>query len=725
MTIKATFQNSKQGLLNAKSEEMRSPLIIRKLYQGHRIDLYNREMSWLDFNERVLQEAEHPELPLGERLNFMSIFSSNMDEFFRVRVANQHRLLHLGAAYVRKLDFHPRHVLAQIHLKAQELQNRFEALFSHQIRPLLEQNGYRLCDEKNVPKKLLYKVEDIFQNKVQPYLNPILLNSKTRKLRLRDAYLYLAVRLESTLKNRSTQFAILEIPARFTQRFFTLGEISGIQYVIFLDDIVRLHLADIFRALRPAKVDAYTIKITRDQELDLEHDLGQNLLDKMRAGLRKRGKGDPVRFLYDQTMPLDLLRVLVRKFKVKSSDLISGGRYHNFKDLRTFPLQDGSDMYYPVWEPCSPGSWTEQSSLFKAIRAADRLVHHPYHSYDIILKFLREAALDPQVRAIDITLYRLAPISSVVRSLITAALNGKKVRAVVEIQARFDEENNIYWAEKLEEAGAEVLYGFEGLKVHCKLCLVTRRERNKNVYYAHLSTGNYNAQTAKVYADDGLLTCSPALTSEVARLFKSLYKGHFHYSYRHLLVAPYYLRQPLISLIDFEILRAKQGQPAWIFLKLNSLVDEALIAGLYRASQAGVRIRCIVRGICSLVPGVPHLSDHIQVISIIDRYLEHSRVYAFGHGGETKIYLSSADWMGRNMDHRVELAFPLEDHVLQKEMLDLMEIQWNDHVQARYLNGPNANQRRIIPSSQAKSIKSPVRAQAEFHVYLRQLNSQN
>ena len=697
-------------------------MVIRKFYLGHRMELYNREMSWLDFNERVLQEAEHSETPLGERLNFMSIFSSNMDEFFRVRVANQYRLLQLGASYVRKLDFHPKQVLIQIHLRAQELQDRFEALFLHQIRPKLEESGFMLCDENNIPDVLLPKVDEIFQFKVQPYLNPILLNSKTRKLRLRDAYLYFVVRLEFDRKSRPIQHAILEIPVRYTQRFFTLGEFNGRQYVIFLDDIVRLHWKDIFRALAPSKVNGYTIKITRDQELDLEHDLGHNLLEKMRAGLRKRGKGDPVRFLYDQAMPEDLLKVLVRKFSVKSSDLFAGGRYHNFRDLRQFPIQGRPDMRYSVWPSCSPGLWSEQQSLFKEIRAADRLVHHPYHSYDIVLQFLREAALDPQVRSIEITLYRLAPVSSVARSLITAALNGKKVRVVVEIQARFDEENNIFWAEKLKEAGAEVLYGFEGMKVHCKLCLVTRREKNEDVRYAHLSTGNYNAQTAKVYADDGLFTSSPSLTAEAARLFKSLYKGHFHYTYRHLLVAPYFLRQPLLSLIEYEIQEAKQGQPAWIFLKINSLVDEALIAALYRASQAGVKIRCIVRGICSLIPGIPHLSDNIQTISIIDRYLEHSRVYAFAHGGDTKVYLSSADWMARNMDHRVELAFPLESSLLQQEMLTLMEIQWSDHTQSRYLNGPQANRRRVPEEDSPQGLNNSVRAQSAFHDYLRTLN---
>jgi polyphosphate kinase len=722
MNAKKAHLSKGPNRLNSKTADPKQTLFIRKLYQGRRIDLYNREMSWLDFNERVLQEAEHPMTPLGERLNFMSIFSSNMDEFFRVRVANQRRLSQLGLAYVRKLDFHPRQVLAQIHLKAQELQDRFEALFSNHIRPELEESGFVLCDEQNIPKNLLSRVDEIFQIKVQPYLNPIILNSKTRKLRLRDAYLYFAVRLEYHRKSTSTKQAILEIPVRYTQRFYALGEVEGKQYVIFLDDIVRLHLTDIFRALAPSMIQAYTIKITRDQELDLEHDMGQNLLDKMRAGLRKRGKGEPVRFLYDSDMPDDLLKVLVRKFKVKSSDLIAGGRYHNFKDLRQFPLQGRTEHFYPHWPTCSPGPWSEQQSLFKAIRDSDRLVHHPYHSYDIILKFLREAALDPGVRVIEITLYRLAPVSSVVRSLITAALNGKKVRAIVEIQARFDEENNIFWAEKLQEAGAEVLYGFEGMKVHCKLCLVTRREKNKDVRYAHMSTGNYNAQTAKIYADDGLLTCSPALTAEASRLFKSLYKGQFHYAYRHLLVAPYFLRQPLLSLIDFEIQQASKGQSAWIFLKLNSLVDEGLIAGLYRASQAGVQIRCIVRGICSLVPGIPQLSENIQMISIIDRYLEHSRVYAFGHGNNTLIYLSSADWMARNMDHRVELAFPLESPLLGKEMLDLMEIQWSDYAQSRYLNGPMANQMRKGSADQTHDGRPPLRAQAAFHDYLRHIN---
>jgi polyphosphate kinase len=699
--------------------ELSGLLTTRKYWAGHRVDLYNREVSWLEFNERVLLEAENPSVPLGERIQFMSIFSSNMDEFFRVRVANQYRLLHLSKEQLRKLDFHPRRVLAVIHDKAQDLQQRFEQLFEEKILPALEQAGVVIQNEDELPAVFHPQAHRIFKERVQPYLNPIVLDRKTRPLRLRDSYLYLALKIKPQKEGKSTVYALLELPDRYAQRFYSLGTWGQKEYVIFIDDLVRMHLNDVFASMNPGTIEAYTIKMTRDQELDLDQDLGASLLDKMKSGLRKRGKGDPVRFIYDRQMPEDLLQFLVRKWKLKASSIIAGGRYHNFKDLRQLPLGDRETIFYPRWENVTPGAWSENHTLFKAIREKDRLLHHPYHSYDTVLKFMREAALDPAVQKIEITLYRLATISSVARSLITAALNGKKVVAVVEIQARFDEENNMFWAEKLQEAGAEVHYGLEGYKIHCKMCLVTRRERGRNVRYAHLSTGNYNAQTAKIYADDSLLTANPALTQEVTKVFRSLVKGQLHSAYRHVLVAPYRMREPLLSWIDYEIRKAKQGQAAWILIKLNSLVDEALIAALYRASQAGVEVRCLVRGICSLIPGIPGLSENIRVVSIVDRYLEHARVYAFCHGSKPLVYLSSADWMARNMDHRVELAFPIMDSRLQREVLDLLEIQWRDRVKARWLNGPHANQRVSETSPGAEGL----RAQEAFYTYLRKQNS--
>ncbi|MFZ9968367.1 MAG: polyphosphate kinase 1 [Bacteroidia bacterium] len=693
-------------------------LTTRKLWAGHRIALYNREVSWLEFNERVLLEAENPSVPLGERIQFMAIFSSNMDEFFRVRVANQYRLLHLGKDQLRKLDFHPRRVLAVIHDKAQDLQQRFERLFEEQIIPALEHEGVVIQNEIELPSGFHHQAHTLFMERVQPYLNPIVLDNKTRPLRLRDSYLYLALKIKPKKASNPTVYALLELPVRYAQRFYSLGTLGKKEYVIFIDDLVRMHLNDVFASMNPESIESYTIKMTRDQELDLDQDLGESLVDKMKSGLRKRGKGDPVRFIYDRQIPEDLLRFLVRKWKLKSSSMIEGGRYHNFKDLRQLPLGNRLSLFYPPWVTVSPGAWSQNHTLFKAIREKDRLLHHPYHAYDTVLRFLREAALDPSVRKIEITLYRLATISSVARSLITAALNGKKVVAIVEIQARFDEENNMFWAEKLQEAGAEVHYGLEGYKIHCKMCLVTRRERGQSVSYAHLSTGNYNAQTAKIYADDSLFTANTAITQEVSKLFKSLIKGQLHSAYRNVLVAPYRMREPLLSWIDYEIRQAKKGHPAWILIKLNSLVDEALIAALYRASQAGVEVRCLVRGICGLIPGIPGLSENIRVVSIVDRYLEHSRVYAFCHGSKPLVYLSSADWMARNMDHRVELAFPILDSRLQREVLDLLEIQWKDRVKARWLNGPHANQ-RVAGTDQGIE---GVRAQEAFFDYLRKQN---
>jgi polyphosphate kinase len=513
------------------------------------------------------------------------------------------------------------------------------------------------------------------------------------------------------------RYALIELPTKVCPRFYVLPPRGETRRVMLLDDVVRFNLRSIFAMFDYEHYDAFTVKITRDQELDLDNDLSETLLEKIKSSLRDRKKGDPVRFIYDTAMPLDLLQFLIRRLDLDKSNLIPGGRYHNFSDFMDFPDLGRSDLKYETLVPQAVPYLDKHLHIFDAIRKKDVMVHHPYQSFDYVIRFLREAAIDPEVQSIKITLYRVAKISSVANSLITAVMNGKEVTALVEIQARFDEETNIYWAGKLEEAGAKVIYGFEGMKVHAKMCLVSRREKGKLREYAHLSTGNYNGFTARIYCDDGLFTADKRLTSEVSRLFKSLEKSNRQFQYRHLLVAPHYMRSRYVQYIDKEIANAKQGQTAYIILKMNSLVDPDMIFKLYEASCAGVKIKLIVRGVCCLVPGVKGLSEHIEVISIIDRFLEHSRIYIFGNQGNEKMYLSSADWMTRNLSHRIEVAFPILSADLRREIRDMIDLQLNDNVKARNMANPLANDMRKPAEEGIKA----VRAQIDSHAYFAKL----
>lgn len=675
---------------------LKNPAILyKKNINGIKFQLLNREISWLAFNARVLQEAENPDVPLLERIKFLAIFSSNLDEFFRVRVASQRRLLSLKPSQLQKLKFHPDSVLNQIQERVIRQQARFEEVFHHEIETELAQQGIAIVNEQEVLPEEVEHLRIVFKTQVFPYLTPIMITKSVRTPHIKDAYIYLAVKMYKSSDVNQYQYALVELPTKVCPRFFVLPSADPTKHrVMFLDDLVRYNLNNVFALFDFDSYAAYTVKITRDQELEIDNDISESIVEKINRSLKDRKKGDPVRFIYDANMPLDLLEFLIRRLDLEKSNLIPGGRYHNFSDFMSFPDLGLDHLKYPGLPPLNVPYLDQHNRIFEAISKRDVMVHHPYQSFDYVIRFLREAAIDPDVKSIKITLYRVAKISSVVNSLITAAMNGKAVTAMVEIMARFDEETNIYWAGKLEEAGAKVIYGLEGLKVHSKMCLVSREEKGKLKEYAHLSTGNYNGFTARIYCDDGLFTADKRITSEVNKLFRSIESGIKPYTYRHLLVAPHHMRNRFVTLIDKEIAHAKGGHTAYIILKMNSLVDPDMILKLYEASNAGVKVRLIVRGICCLIPGQKGLSENIDVISIIDRFLEHSRVYIFGNKGNEKMYLSSADWMTRNLSHRVEVAFPILNGELRKEMRDMIDLQLCDNVKARNMQHPLVNQMR-------------------------------
>lgn len=693
---------------------LKNPAILyRKQVNGQKFQLLNREISWLAFNARVLQEAENPDVPLLERIKFLAIFSSNLDEFFRVKVANLRRLLSLRASQIQKLPFHPDHVLNQIQQTVIRQQARFESIFHDEIMPELEREGIEIINERQVEQGGEEEfLRTAFKSQVFPYLTPIMISDTRRQPHVKDAYIYLAIKMFKSADLSEFKYALIELPTKVCTRFFILPQHGEHRRVILLDDVVRFNLRSIFAMFDFDRFEAYTIKVTRDHELELENEISDSLLEKMKSSLRDRKKGEPVRFIYDTAMPLDLLQFLIRRLDLDKSNLIPGGRYHNFSDFMDFPDLGRTHLKYTPLQPQPVPFFDAHFPIFDAIRKRDVMVHHPYQSFDYVIRFLREAAIDPEVQSIKITLYRVAKISSVVNSLITAVMNGKQVTALVEIQARFDEETNIYWAGKLEEAGAKVIYGLEGLKVHAKMCLVTRREKNKLRDYVHLSTGNYNGFTARIYCDDGLFTADKRLTTEVNRLFKSLEKGNRQFAYRHLLVAPHYMRDRFVQYLEKEMLYARQGEIAHVILKMNSLVDADMIQKLYEASNVGVKIKLIIRGMCCLVPGVKGMSENIEVISIVDRFLEHSRVYIFANKGNEKMYLSSADWMTRNLSRRIEVAFPVWSADLRREIRDMIDLQLHDNQKARNMTNPLANEMR-----ERKPGEDVLRAQYAIHHY--------
>ena len=650
--------------------------------------LLNREQSWLTFNARVLQEAQNPDVPLLERLKFLAIFSSNLDEYFKVRVATLRRLQNLKRKTRAKLGEDPAEQLQQVLAEVGRQQELFGDTFRNQILPELRRQHIHLVSEQDLSAEQRRWVQQYFREKVQDLLSPIVLDENLHHLFLKDQVTYLVLYLTGHVKGKKAEdeerVLVMELPTkRHGGRFVQLPDEGPEHYVMFLDDVVRCCAGELFPKYQTVEVSS--IKISRDAELDIQEEVSGNLLAKIKSSLQKRETGYPARLLYDPAMPRPALRAVMQKTGIGKEELVEGSRYHNFRDFFGFPGFGLKELQYTpqnaLPHPSLPRP--KEASLLDAIGQRDHLIHYPYQSFDYVTRLIKEAAKDPAVTDVSITLYRVAGKSEVAKALLKAAKNGKRVTVVVELKARFDEESNIRWAEKLERAGAVVIYGVPELKVHAKLLLITRTENEQPRHYAYLSTGNFNEATAHVYADHGLFTADERLTAEVARIFDFFRSRETPAPFGHLLVAPFELRPRLNHLIDVEIEHARLGQEAYIILKLNALQDEAMVRKLYEASQAGVRVELLIRGISCLIPGAAGQSENIQQRGLVDRYLEHARVYVFGNGGQERVYVASADWMSRNLDRRVEVAFPLYDADVRREVRHLLDLQRQDNQKSR------------------------------------------
>lgn len=648
------------------------------------IPTFNRELSWLAFNDRVLQEACDPTVPLMQRLRFLGIFSANQDEFIKVRLAGLIRMAKSRAKSGRRLSggYLPADLLALVNTKIENNHVVFERIFQG-IAQEMESRGIRLVNENQLTEGQLDFCRDYFASVISPRLVPLILNHNAPLPILRDDRIYHGVKME---RGRRTRYAVIRIPVtNDCPRFIALPSERKRHDLIFIDDLIRLGLDDIFFMFNYDRISAHTFKLMRDAEMTLDDDVSTSLVEKMEKGLEARLHGRPVRLIYDQAMPADLLHLLVRKLDLGRDQLACGARYHMMRDLMKFPrVRPGLEM--PPTPPLPHPDIVPFSSILRVIRRKDLLVNFPYHTFNHLVDFLREAAIDPKVTRIHISLYRTAENSQVLGALVNAARNGKQVVALVELMARFDEVQNLKSVETLQRAGVKVLDGIRDLKVHGKLVLVERRESGGTRGYVYVGTGNFNEDTARQYGDLGLFTADPDIVDDARSVFHFLLNTHRHFKCKRLLVAPYFMRKGFEELIRREIRLAQLGLPAYIHVKCNTLTDEKMIRHLYRAGQAGVEIRLIVRGACCLIPNRPGLSENIQAISIVDRFLEHARLFIFGGGGPEDIYISSADWMTRNLDKRLEVAAPIMDENLKKTLRDFFDRQWADQVKGRDLS---------------------------------------
>jgi len=676
-------------------------------------EFINREVSWLAFNERVLQEAMDTSVPLIERMRFLGIFSNNLDEFFRVRVASIRRRLMFNPKGKTDLNFTPDETMASIKQNVVALQKLYNKTFD-ELEKALENEGIHIVKPEELSDHQMDFVTAYFRSEVRPNLVPIMLGSGNPFPELRDQGSYLAVKMISGQKaDAKHRYALIEVPNHLN-RFVVLPAEGDQHYVMFLEDVIRLRLRKLFAIFDPTELEAYTIKITRDAELDIDDDIEKSFVAKMQKGLDRRKRGEYVRFLYDAQMPIDMFDYLIRKMRIKDKEnIIPGGRYHNRRDLMGFPDFGRRDLCFESLPPIAHPRLSNRTSLLDAVGEGDILLHYPYQQFTNLVDLLREAAIDPDVKEIKINIYRVAKKSHIVNALENAARNGKEVTVVIELQARFDEKNNIKIAEKLQEAGARVVFGVPGLKVHSKLMLITRREKRRLVSYAHIGTGNFHGGTALVYTDTSLLTADPRITREVEKVFEFMDDNYLRFTFRHLIVSPYNTRRKFSGLIDREIANAKLGKKSWITLKMNNLVDAGLIRKLYDASRAGVKIKLIIRGICSLIPGVKGRSENIEVFSIVGRFLEHSRIMVFANNDKPEYFISSADWMTRNLDYRVEVSVPIYDKTLQGEIDDYLRIQLADNVKSRVVDRELKNQYRVSKDRKATN------AQYELYHYFR------
>jgi polyphosphate kinase len=647
----------------------------------------NREISWLSFNERVLQESADKNVPLIERLRFLGIFSNNLDEFFKVRYATVKRIVEAGKTGKSVLGGEKaKDLLEEItNIVIKQQSKSLEILAS--ITKELETQNIFVINETQIREEQEEFIRNYFIQKVSPVLTTIILNDLAEFPLLKDTAAYLAVKMmlldDSGFNTKNNSYALIEIPTSI-DRFVVLPKIGDKNFIIILDDLIRYSLRSIFSMFAYGSITAHMIKITRDAELDIDNDLSKSFIEKISSSVEGRKLSDPVRFLFDKSIEDDTLQFLRKKMKIEDTDsVIPGGRYHNRRDYMRFPSLGRQDLMYDKIDPLPVKGLSLEDSLLERIAQKDYLQYTPYHTFSYVIKFLREAALDPKVRSIKITVYRLANDSQVAASLINAVKNGKKVTMQIELRARFDEQANIHYAEQLQAEGVKLIFGVPGLKVHSKICVIEREEGDKMKRYGFISTGNFNESTARIYTDYTLFTAHESILKELNRVFDFFTTTYKINKYKHLVVSPHYTKSYFIKQIDDEIANARAGKEAYIKIKMNSFTSYKMVDKLYEASNEGVKIQLIIRGVCCLIPGVKGMSDNIEAISVVDKFLEHPRVFIFGNDGSPKVYISSADWMTRNLDNRVEVGCKIYDKDIKQELIDTFEIFWSDNVKAR------------------------------------------
>ena len=673
-----------------------------------------KELSWLSFNARVLQEASDPSVPLIERIRFLGIYSSNQDEFFKVRVADLKRQAIIKSN--KDLNSDPAVLLRLVQKTASSYQKILNNIFL-QLKQELKENHIELKNEVEATTEQRDYLRKYFKHHVLQYINPVIINEQIDLVSfLKDQYTYLLVRMTGKTKCH----ALIEIPSDIIPRFIRTPSDDGKITLMFLDDVLRIGLDDIFAGLfEYDHIEAYSIKMNRDAEYDLQGNVDKSVIESMSESLKQRLNAMPVRFAYDKDMPEDMVAFIASKLKMTEIDsLMPGNRYHNFKDFLSFPSLGNDAFENPTLPLVRSYDFDQAKNPFEAIAKQDILLYYPYYSFSYFTEFLRVASYDPKVTSIKINIYRVAQHSRVIDSLIDAANNGKSVCVVVELKARFDEANNIKWASRLTENGVKVLFGTRTLKIHSKLCLITRKEGDELVRYAHIGTGNFNEKTAKIYTDFALFTVNKEITKEVDSVFDCIEYPYARHSFKHLLVSPINARKNIYALIDREIENAKANKEAYIHIKVNNLVDTPIIERLYRASEVGVKVRLIVRGMCSLKAGVEGLSENIYATSILDRFLEHPRVMIFCNNHNEDVYISSADLMTRNLDYRIEVGTRILDPVLKERIIKIFDIQSNDNQKSRILNDSQSN--HYVPYD--KNTKA-TRAQIEIFNYLNEIEN--
>ena len=667
----------------------------------------NRELSWLDFNERVLQEAADITVPLIERLRFIGIFSNNLDEFYKVRYATVKRLA-LSKKKVKKFykGENAKDLLNLITERAIELQNRSNLILDFILKDLEKENIF-IVDEQAIPKDSISYIKSFFLDKIQPKLKIVLLNEKDDFPQLSESSCFLIIKVES--KNKNLNYAIVQFPDKF-ERFIVIKN-QDVKYVIMIDDIIRHHLFEIFKIFNPSNISANMIKFSRDAELDFDDDISKSYLEKISQSVKDRLKGDPLRFVYDKEIDPNTLKFLLEKMNINSEidSIIPGGKYHNKKDYMNFPILN-NDLAYDKIEQLVIKDFYKHKTVFESIDERDFLVHTPFHKFNHILTFLSEASIDPEVKRICITIYRLSKLSSVANTLINAAKNGKEVVVQIELQARFDETNNIDYAKLMQDQGVKLIFGIPTLKVHAKVCVVEKLINNKILKYGFISTGNFNESTAKIYTDFTIFTSNQSLLDEISNVFEFFSFNYKKFKYEKLIISPYNTKNFFKSLIKNEIKNAKRGKDAFIKIKLNNITNYEMIKELYKAAEEGVKIYLIVRGICCLIPDQKNTHNNIELISIVDKFLEHTRMFIFCNNGKNKTYISSADWMTRNLDNRVEVTIPIEDEKISNQLNEIFSIYWNDNQKSRYVNSENNNEYR-------KNELGIIRSQSQVYNY--------